>query len=282
MGLLAERYALGEMLGYGGMAVVHKAVDVRLTRDVALKVLRDDLARDPQYQHRFRREAQNAAMLNHPAIVAVYDTGELHVESGPPLPYIAMEYVDGQTLRQIVRTRGMTRWRSIEVMIDVCRALDFSHRYGIIHRDIKPGNVMLNNAGAVKVMDFGIARILFDRQGVTQTAAVVGTAEYLSPEQARGELVDARSDVYAAGCMLYELITRDPPFTGDSPVAVVYQHIRTHPSPPSQKNPEVSPALDAVVLKAMAKNPVNRYQSAAEMRVDLERVYRGGRPLRWG
>ena len=277
--LLSDRYELGETLGYGGMSEVHRGRDVRLGRDVAVKVLRADLARDPQFQHRFRREAQNAAALNHPAIVAVYDTGETESEYGP-LPYIVMEFVDGRTLRDIVKTEGpLDQQRAMETMADVCAALDFSHRNGIIHRDVKPANIMINNAGAVKVMDFGIARALSDGQGVTQTAAVVGTAQYLSPEQARGELVDARSDVYAAGCVLYELIAGDPPFTGDSPVAVAYQHVREDPSPPSHLNPEVSPALDAVVLKAMSKNPANRYQSAAEMRSDLVRVLNGQRQL---
>jgi serine/threonine-protein kinase len=277
--LLSDRYELGETLGYGGMSEVHRGRDVRLSRDVAIKVLRADLARDPQFQHRFRREAQNAAALNHPAIVAVYDTGETVSDYGP-LPYIVMEFVDGRTLRDIVKLDGpMDEQRAMETMADVCAALDFSHRNGIIHRDVKPANVMINNAGAVKVMDFGIARALADGQGVTQTAAVVGTAQYLSPEQARGEQVDARSDVYAAGCVLYELITGVPPFTGDSPVAVAYQHVREDPTPPSQANPEVSAALDSVVLKAMSKNPANRYQSAAEMRTDLVRVLSGQRQL---
>ncbi|MGH3994667.1 MAG: protein kinase domain-containing protein, partial [Pseudonocardiaceae bacterium] len=195
-------------------------------------------------------------------------------------PYIVMEFVSGRTLRDIVKTEGpMDEQRAMETMADVCAALDFSHRHGIIHRDVKPANVMITNAGAVKVMDFGIARALADGQGVTQTAAVIGTAQYLSPEQARGESVDARSDVYAAGCVLYELITGDPPFTGDSPVAVAYQHVREDPTPPSHHNPGVSPTMDAVVLKAMSKNPANRYQSAAEMRSDLVRVLSGQRPM---
>ncbi|MFN2496206.1 MAG: Stk1 family PASTA domain-containing Ser/Thr kinase [Pseudonocardiaceae bacterium] len=277
--LLSERYELGETLGYGGMSEVHRGRDVRLSREVAIKVLRADLARDPQFQHRFRKEAQNAAALNHPAIVAVYDTGETDSDYGP-LPYIVMEFVDGRTLRDIVKTDGpMDEQRALETMADVCAALDFSHCNGIIHRDVKPANVMITNNGAVKVMDFGIARALADGQGVTQTAAVIGTAQYLSPEQARGEQVDARSDVYAAGCVLYELTTGEPPFTGDSPVAVAYQHVREDPTPPSHLNPAVSPAMDAIVLKAMSKNPANRYQSAAEMRTDLVRVLSGQRPM---
>ena len=277
--LLSERYELGEVLGYGGMSEVHRGLDTRLSRDVAIKVLRADLARDPQFQMRFRREAQNAAALNHPAIVAVYDTGETQSEFGP-LPYIVMEYVEGQTLREIVKTTGpMSQQKVIEVMADVCAALDFSHRHNIIHRDVKPANIMINLAGAVKVMDFGIARALGEGQNVTQTAAVIGTAQYLSPEQARGEAVDARSDVYAVGCVLFELLTGEPPFTGDSPVAVAYQHVREDPRAPSELNPSVSPELNAVVLKALSKNPANRYQSAAEMRSDLVRVRSGQSPL---
>lgn len=276
---LSERYELGEVLGYGGMSEVHRGLDTRLGRDVAIKVLRADLARDPQFQMRFRREAQNAAALNHPAIVAVYDTGEVSGDSGP-LPYIVMEFVDGQTLREIVKTSGpMTQQQVIEVMADVCNALDFSHRHQIIHRDVKPANIMINRAGAVKVMDFGIARALGEGQNVTQTAAVIGTAQYLSPEQARGEAVDARSDVYAAGCVLFELLSGEPPFTGDSPVAVAYQHVREDPKRPSELNPSIPPALDAVVLKALSKNPANRYQSAAEMRSDLVRVRNGQSPM---
>ncbi len=276
--LLSERYELGETLGYGGMAEVHQGRDTRLGREVAIKVLRADLARDPQFQLRFRREAQNAAALNHPAIVAVYDTGEVEGDTGP-LPYIVMEFVDGQTLREIVKSSGpFSQQRVLEIMADVCAALDFSHRHQIIHRDVKPANIMINQVGAVKVMDFGIARALSDGQAVTQTAAVIGTAQYLSPEQAQGEAVDARSDVYAAGCVLYELLAGQPPFTGDSPVAVAYQHVREAPRPPSQVNPEISPDLDAIVLKAISKNPANRYQTAAEMRADLVRVLNGQRP----
>jgi len=277
--LLSNRYELGDTLGYGGMSEVHHGHDVRLGREVAIKILRADLARDPQFQERFRREAQNAAALNHPAIVAVYDTGEASTEQGA-LPYIVMEFVEGRTLRDIVKTEGpMSQKRAMEVMADVCAALDFSHRHGIVHRDVKPANVMITKNGAVKVMDFGIARAMHDGQSaMTQTSAVIGTAQYLSPEQARGEQVDARSDVYAAGCVLYELVTGEPPFTGDSPVAVAYQHVREDPNPPSSVNPAVSPELDAVVLKALAKGPANRYQSSAEMRSDLVRTLSGQRP----
>jgi serine/threonine protein kinase len=275
---LSDRYEVGEILGFGGMSEVHLARDLRLHRDVAIKVLRADLARDPSFYLRFRREAQNAAALNHPAIVAVYDTGEAETATGP-LPYIVMEYVDGVTLRDIVHTEGpMPTKRAIEVIADACQALNFSHQHGIIHRDVKPANIMISKAGAVKVMDFGIARALADASSVTQTAAVIGTAQYLSPEQARGEKVDARSDVYSLGCVLYEMLTGEPPFTGDSPVAVAYQHVREDPVPPSHRHNDIAPELDAVVLKALAKNPDNRYQTAAEMRADLVRVHSGEAP----
>jgi len=276
---LSDRYELGEILGFGGMSEVHLARDVRLHRDVAVKVLRADLARDPSFYLRFRREAQNAAALNHPAIVAVYDTGEAETATGP-LPYIVMEYVDGVTLRDIVHTDGpMDPRRAIEVIADACQALNFSHQHGTIHRDVKPANIMISKGGAVKVMDFGIAKALADAgNSVTQTAAVIGTAQYLSPEQARGETVDARSDVYSLGCVLYEILTGEPPFVGDSPVAVAYQHVREDPVAPSSRHGGISPELDAVVLKALAKNPENRYQTAADMRTDLIRVHSGEAP----
>lgn len=276
---LSDRYELGDILGFGGMSEVHLARDLRLHRDVAVKVLRADLARDPSFYLRFRREAQNAAALNHPAIVAVYDTGEAETPAGP-LPYIVMEYVDGVTLRDIVHTEGpMTPKRAIEVIADACQALNFSHQAGIIHRDVKPANIMISSTNAVKVMDFGIARAIADGgNSVTQTAAVIGTAQYLSPEQARGDSVDARSDVYSLGCVLYEMLTGEPPFTGDSPVSVAYQHVREDPVPPSERHEGISADLDAVVLKALAKNPENRYQTAAEMRADLVRVHNGETP----
>jgi eukaryotic-like serine/threonine-protein kinase len=276
---LSDRYELGEILGFGGMSEVHLARDVRLHRDVAVKVLRADLARDPSFYLRFRREAQNAAALNHPAIVAVYDTGEAETAAGP-LPYIVMEYVNGVTLRDIVHTDGpLPPKRAIEIIADACQALNFSHQHGIIHRDVKPANIMISTTNAVKVMDFGIARAIADGGvSVTQTAAVIGTAQYLSPEQARGDSVDARSDVYSLGCVLYEMLTGEPPFVGDSPVAVAYQHVREDPVPPSQRHEGISADLDAVVLKALAKNPENRYQTAAEMRADLVRVHNGEPP----
>src|SRR5215468_2525415 len=278
--LLGGRYQVGELLGYGGMAEVHKGRDLRLDRDVAIKMLRTDLARDDTFQLRFRREAQNAASLNHPAIVAVYDTGEERASTGESLPYIVMEFVNGRTLKEVLAAEcRLIPRRSLEITSDICAALEFSHRHGIIHRDIKPGNVMLTQTGQVKVMDFGIARALASgAANMTQTSAVIGTAQYLSPEQARGEPVDARSDVYATGCVLYELLTGQPPFVGDNPVSVAYQHVREEPRPPSAHNRDVTPDIDAVVLKALAKNRMNRYQSAAEMRGDLLRAA-SGRPV---
>jgi beta-lactam-binding protein with PASTA domain/predicted Ser/Thr protein kinase len=278
--LLGGRYQVGELLGYGGMAEVHRGRDLRLGRDVAIKMLRADLARDATFQMRFRREAQNAASLNHPAIVAVYDTGEETAPTGETLPFIVMEFVNGRTLKEVLGAEGRLQpRRALEICADMCAALEFSHRHGIIHRDIKPGNVMLTQTGQVKVMDFGIARALASgATTMTQTSAVIGTAQYLSPEQARGESVDARSDVYAAGCVLFELLCGHPPFVGDSPVSVAYQHVREQPPTPSTINPDVNPAVDAIVLKALAKNPLNRYQSAGEMRADLLRAA-AGRPV---
>jgi serine/threonine-protein kinase len=272
--LVGGRYELGELIGYGGMAEVHRGRDIRLGREVAIKMLRADLARDPSFLNRFRREAQAAAGLNHPSIVAVYDTGEDVMSENSIQPYIVMEYVVGRTLRDVLKTEGrLPARRVMEIGADICGALDFSHRAGIVHRDIKPANVMITTAGAVKVMDFGIARAAGDNAAtVTQTANVIGTAQYLSPEQARGESVDARSDVYSTGCLLYELATGTPPFQGDSPVAVAYQHVRENPQPPSTRSPEVPPSLESVIMKSLAKNPVNRYQSAGEMRTDMERA----------
>ncbi|MEO8889171.1 MAG: Stk1 family PASTA domain-containing Ser/Thr kinase [Jatrophihabitantaceae bacterium] len=272
--LVGGRYELGELIGYGGMAEVHRGRDSRLGRDVAIKVLRADLARDPSFLHRFRREAQAAAGLNHPSIVSVYDTGEDTGPDGVSQPYIVMEFVEGRTLREILKAEGrLPARRAMEITADICGALDFSHKNGIIHRDVKPANVMITLTGAVKVMDFGIARAVADNAVTqTQTANVIGTAQYLSPEQARGETVDARSDVYSTGCLLYELVTGSPPFQGDSPVAVAYQHVRETAPAPSVRNPDVPRALDSIVMKALAKNQLNRYQSAGEMRSDLQRA----------
>ena len=270
--LLGGRYEVGASIGVGGMAEVFRGRDVRLGREVAVKILRADLAREPAFQTRFRREAQAAASLSAPNIVSVYDTGN---EDG--VPFIVMELVSGRTLRTILRTEGrLLPQRALEVVADILLALDSAHMAGIVHRDIKPANVMLTPAGEVKVMDFGIARAIADTSAtMTQTSAVIGTAAYLSPEQARGEHVDARSDLYSTGCLLYELVAGAPPFAGDNPVAVAYQHVREDPPPPSEYDTSLSADVDAVVLKAMAKSPAARYQSAMEMRADLLRCVAG-------
>lgn len=273
---LGGRYEVGQVIGRGGMAEVHEGTDARLNRRVAIKILRPDLARDPLFQDRFRREAQAAAGLNHPNVVAVYDTGEQQI--GELLvPYIVMEYVDGVTLRHML-TNGprIMPERSLEITAGILAALDYAHRHGIVHRDIKPANIMINAHGDAKVMDFGIARAISDAvTSVTASSAVMGTAQYLSPEQARGEVVDARSDIYAAGCVMYELLTGRPPFTGETAVAIAYQHVNEMPKPPSQVDTAISATLDAVVLHALAKHPSQRYQTAAEMRSDVERVMAG-------
>ncbi|GAA2140786.1 Stk1 family PASTA domain-containing Ser/Thr kinase [Streptomyces synnematoformans] len=273
---LGGRYELGQVLGRGGMAEVYLAHDTRLGRTVAVKTLRTDMARDPSFQARFRREAQSAASLNHPAIVAVYDTGEDYID-GVSIPYIVMEYVDGSTLRELLHSgRKLLPERTLEMCTGILQALEYSHRSGIVHRDIKPANVMLTRTGQVKVMDFGIARAMGDSgMTMTQTAAVIGTAQYLSPEQAKGEQVDARSDLYSTGCLLYELLTGRPPFVGDSPVAVAYQHVREEAQPPSAFDPEVTPEMDAIVMKALVKDPDYRYQSADEMRADIDAALEG-------
>jgi eukaryotic-like serine/threonine-protein kinase len=256
------------------MAEVYRARDLRLDRIVAIKTLRADLARDQTFQARFRREAQSAASLNNPSIVAVYDTGE---DPSSGVPFIVMEFVDGRTVRDLlIEGHRLLPERTLEITSGVLRALEYSHQAGIVHRDIKPGNVMVTRNGDIKVMDFGIARAMSDNQAtMTQTAQVIGTAQYLSPEQARGERVDARSDLYSTGCLMYELLTGRPPFTGDSPVAIAYQHVRENPIPPSRLDPSLPPWADSIVLKAMAKSPNDRYQSAAEMQADIQRAASG-------
>ncbi|HSK58913.1 MAG TPA: Stk1 family PASTA domain-containing Ser/Thr kinase [Actinomycetospora sp.] len=279
--VVAGRYQLGPALGRGGMADVHAGHDVRLGREVAIKVLRADLARDPSFRLRFEREAQNVAALNHPGIVAVYDTGEVAGEQ-VDLPFIVMEYVSGSTLRDLLRVHGpMPPARACAVMADVCGALGFSHEHGVVHRDVKPANIMITPGEVVKVMDFGIARALTETGPGLTGDMVIGTAQYLSPEQGLGQEVDARADVYAAGCVLFELLTGEPPFSGDSPVAIVYQHVREDPPLVAVLAPagvDVPGELEAVVRRAMAKNPDNRYATAADMRADLLRVLAGERP----
>ena len=279
--ILGSRYEIGDLIGRGGMAQVHLGYDTRLSRTVAIKILRTDLAADPLFLARFRREAQSAAALNHPSIVAVYDTGESPVTTATgheiSLPYIVMEYVKGRTVASLLTTgEPVPIAEAVQVVTGVLSALEYSHHEGIIHRDIKPGNVMLTPDGKVKVMDFGIARAIADSAAtMTQTNSVVGTAQYLSPEQARGEVVDARSDLYSTGCLLYELLTGKPPFTGDSAVAVAYQHVSEAPKPASEMFPDIPDTIDRVVMKSLAKNRDERYQSAAEFRSDLLSAARG-------
>ncbi len=279
--ILNARYELGELIGRGGMADVYRGTDTLLGRTIAVKVLRADLARDPQFQARFKREAQAVAALNHPSIVAIFDTGEYSVPGGPGedvrVPYIVMEYVAGRTLRDMIKANELGVENSIGFTLGVLAALEYSHRAGIVHRDIKPANVMVcADTGDVKVMDFGIARAMADSAAtMTQTQAVVGTAQYLSPEQARGETVDARSDLYSAGCLLYELLTSRPPFVGDSPVSVAYQHVREIPDMPSAHNPDVSEALDSVLAKALQKSRTDRFQDAASFRRALRAASNG-------
>ncbi|HJW58036.1 MAG TPA: Stk1 family PASTA domain-containing Ser/Thr kinase [Actinomycetota bacterium] len=271
--VLLDRYEVGRLLGAGGMAEVFEGRDRLLARRVAIKVLQAQFARDPSFLIRFKREAQAAASLSHPNIVGVYDTG---TEDGTH--FIVMEYVEGRTLKDVIRAEGpLYPERAAEICADVCSALIAAHARGLIHRDIKPGNVMLTPEGKVKVMDFGIARATTS-ETITQTAAVVGTAQYISPEQAQGQTVDYRSDLYSVGCCLYEMLTGTVPFTGATPVAIAYRHVREDPTPPRMLNPDVPAPLEAICLKAMAKLPDNRYQTAAEMHDDLQR-FRNGQPV---
>jgi serine/threonine protein kinase/beta-lactam-binding protein with PASTA domain len=278
--VLNGRYEIGELIGRGGMADVYLGRDIRLGRSVAIKVLRPDLARDPLFQSRFRREAQAVAGLNHPAIVSVYDTGDQESPGSSPedvrLPFIVMEYVPGRTLRDLVKAGEITTDKAVEYILGVLSALEYSHRSGIVHRDIKPANVMVTADGGVKVMDFGIARAMADSAAtMTQTQAVIGTAQYLSPEQARGETVDARSDLYSAACLLFEMLAGRPPFIGDSPVSVAYQHVREAPPKASSFNAEIPAALDAVLERGLAKDRADRYQDAHAFRDALLAVRSG-------
>jgi len=269
--VLAGRYEIDSVLGEGGMAKVFRGTDKVLGRTVAVKVLAPHFAKDQQFVARFRREAQAAAALNHPNVVSVYDTGS---EDG--IHWIVMEYVDGRTLKDVIREEGrLLPERAVEIAQSVCMALASAHEKGLVHRDIKPGNIMLTPSGETKVMDFGIARATAGADTLTQTAAVLGTAAYLSPEQAQGKPVDARSDIYAVGCVLFEMLTAHPPFEGESPVAIAYKHVRETPTPPSRFNRDVPKELDAIVLKCLAKNPDNRYQTTREMAEDLHRLARG-------
>jgi eukaryotic-like serine/threonine-protein kinase len=267
------RYEIVEHLARGGMAEVYVAHDQLLDRRVALKVLFPEFAADRSFVERFRREARAAAGLNHHNIVSVYDTGE---ENGTY--FIVMEYVEGRTLRDIIRSEGpLLPQRAADIGADIAAALAFAHRHGVVHRDVKPGNVLIDRAGRVKVTDFGIARAGDMQENLTQTGAVMGTATYFSPEQAQGGAIDPRSDVYSLGVVLYEMVTGRPPFSGDSPVAIAYQHVRETPTPPSSVNPDVPPDFEACVLKCLAKNPANRYATADDLRADLIRFGQGQR-----
>ncbi|CAB4715284.1 unannotated protein [freshwater metagenome] len=269
--LFGGRYKLGEMIGTGGMADVYVAEDTRLARQVAVKVLRSDLARDPSFVARFRKEAFAAAGLNHPGIVAVYDSGE------EPAPYIVMELVSGHTLRDLIhKGERVPLKRALEIGEGILAALEYSHERGIVHRDIKPANIMITNHGDVKVMDFGIARALADLGAtLTSTWNIVGTAQYLSPEQALGEVADLRSDIYSTGCLLYEVLTGKPPFTGDTPVSIAYQHVSGVLIPPSKIQADLPEGVDVLLAVALAKKPEDRYQSAGLMFDDLLKIGTG-------
>ncbi|MGA1078417.1 MAG: protein kinase domain-containing protein, partial [Nitriliruptoraceae bacterium] len=271
--VLADRYELGRMLGRGGMAEVYAAHDRLLDREVAVKVLRERFREDAAFTARFQDEARHVARLAHPNLVVVHDTG---TEAGQP--YIVMERIHGRTLAQAIDAGGLLEDRALEVVADACAALGYAHDHGLVHRDVKPGNVMLGEDGSVKVTDFGIARAVSE-ETVTATAAVLGTAAYLSPEQAQGRRVDARSDLYAAGVVLYELLTGQVPFTGDTPVAVALQHVRATPTPPRELVPGVSRHAETIALRLLAKDPDRRYQHADDVRLDLERARRGEAPL---
>ncbi len=282
--VLAGRYRVGALIGRGGMSDVHVGTDTRLGRQVAIKLLKPQLATDPAFRMRFRQEAQSAARMAHPTIVRVFDAGEETVVDAAgqevQLPFIVMEFVEGRLLKDIIHDGPLEATAAVRVIDGVLTALEYSHRAGVVHRDIKPGNIMITTTGQVKVMDFGIARAVSDSSTtVAQTTAILGTASYFSPEQAKGETVDARTDLYSTGVVLFEMLTGRPPFRGDTPVAVAYQHVSEKPVKPSVINPKVSPALDAVVMHSLAKNRDQRYQSAAEFRTDVDTAASGRVPV---
>ena len=283
--MLSDRYEVGELIGRGGMASVYRGRDLTLGREVAIKILESDLAADATFRTRFRLEAQAASRMSHPTIVRVYDAGE-DVETDADgttraVPYIVMELVSGQTLKEIIAAGPVSIDDAIHYTDGILEALEYSHRAGVVHRDIKPGNVMVTSADQVKVMDFGIARAVSDSSStVAETTQILGTAAYFSPEQAKGEPVDSRADVYSAGVVLYELLTGRPPFRGESPVAVAYQHVSETPVAPSEIVDTVPRSLDAVVLRALAKDPYQRYQDAGSFRASLDATRDGRTPSR--
>lgn len=279
---LAGRYAISEYLGQGGMSTVYRGTDVKLGRQVAIKVMRANLASDEQFRTRFRQEAQAASRLAHPGIVRVLDAGDDLIQTGEGpqrLPFIVMEFVDGKNLRELADEGRLSQAEACRVVDAVLGALEYSHRAGIVHRDIKPANIMITRSGQVKVMDFGIARAVSETSStVQQTTAILGTAAYFSPEQAKGETVDIRTDLYSTGVLLYELLTGDVPFRGETAVAVAYQHVSERPQPPSERDPEISPALDRVILHSLAKDRTRRFQSASEFREALRLAAEGTMP----
>ena len=269
--IFSERYELNHLIARGGMAEVYRAHDRLLDRPVALKVLFPELSVDRSFVERFRREAQAAANLSHPNIVPVFDWGE---DTGTY--FIVMEFIDGRPLSAILKTAGpLTADRTADIGAHVAAALGYAHKHNVIHRDVKPGNVLITDEGQVKVTDFGIARAINTEESLTQTGAVMGTATYFSPEQAEGMGVDARSDIYSLGVVLYEMATGRPPFLGDTPVAVASKHVRDHPPAPRELNPSIPPTFEAIILKAMAKNPDHRYATAEDLRADLLRFNEG-------
>ena len=280
--ILAGRYAIGEFVGQGGMATVYRGTDTKLGRQVAIKVMKADLAGDEEFRSRFRQEAQSASRMAHPTVVRVFDAGDdlIQTADGPKqLPFIVMEYVEGTNLRQLISESELSQTEACRVVDSVLTALEYSHRAGIVHRDIKPANIMITKTGQVKVMDFGIARAVSETSStLQQTTAILGTAAYFSPEQAKGESIDARTDLYSTAVLLYELLTGDVPFRGDTAVAVAYQHVSERPEAPSERNSAVTPELDRVVLYGMAKDRAKRFQSASEFRDALRLAANGQMP----
>ena len=280
--VLAGRYAIGEFIGQGGMATVYRGTDIKLGRQVAIKVMKSELSNDEQFRSRFRQEAQSASRMAHPTVVRVFDAGDDLIQTADGakrLPFIVMEYVEGTNLREFVEQNELSQTEAARIVESVLTALEYSHRAGIVHRDIKPANIMITKSGQVKVMDFGIARAVSDTSStLQQTTAILGTAAYFSPEQAKGESVDARTDLYSTAVLLYELLARDVPFRGDTAVAVAYQHVSERPQPPSERNPNVPPELDRVVLYGLGKDRARRFQTAAEFREALSIAASGKMP----